>query len=234
MDSELLAVNGARMQGYRLLSSLYLKELTSEQIEALRTLNTSTVESEDTLMAEGLTNMRRFVKGVLGNIRQELAADYAYAILAAAPQSDKRFATPFESVFTSPEGLLMQDARDGVYRYFCEEHLEVPQGLDIPEDHLAFLFDFMAQIIGRQSKAISTQDMAEAERSADVQIAFLREHLLNWIDEYCDVLGCVAQTGFYKGVSQVTRSWVHGDYAVAEDMAAELRKRHLNAVAPQD
>ena len=48
--------------------------------------------------------------------RQELAVDFAGSILAAGSYEERR-ATPYESVFTSETGLLMQEARDDVYRF---------------------------------------------------------------------------------------------------------------------
>lgn len=47
----------------------------------------------------------------------------------------------------------MQEARDDVYRRFCEARVAVDEGLRTPEDHLSFEFEFMAAQAGEQARA---------------------------------------------------------------------------------
>ena len=87
--------------------------------------------------------------------RLELAVDFACSILAAGTY-EERMATPYESVFTSESGLLMQEARDDVYRLMCEAHLGVKEELRTPEDHLSFECEFMAKLADRQAEVCKT------------------------------------------------------------------------------
>lgn len=211
----------ARAQMYRMLASLYFKELTEEEIENLSGLDFGSLDVGDELISAGATDMRRFLARTHIDRRQELAVDYAHSMLAAGSYTDRR-ATPYESVFTSDTGLLMQEARDDVYRLFCQERLGVTPGLNIPEDHLAFEFEYMALMCDRMADAVGKADLAEAQRILGVQREFHVKHLLNWIDVYCDCLERVAQTTFYRGLSKMTRGWVHLEESSIEDAHALL------------
>lgn len=218
---ELVEAMGARATVYRLLASLYFKELTDEQIAHIHGLDPFSFDGFDPLFAEGLHDIQRAVRKPNSGTREELAVDYAHAILGAGGYEERR-ATPFESVFTSEEGLLMQDARDQVLALFRAERLAPDPALRVPEDHLSFIFEFMAVLCDRFVQAVGAGDLAEARRNLGVQRRLHAEHLLNWIDAYCDVFDRVALTRFYRGVSKITRSFVHMDAEVLADAAAAL------------
>lgn len=214
----LIDAMAARATVYRLLASLYFTELTDEQIAHIHALEALDPADLDPLFAEGLHNMQRALRRPNSGTREELAVDYAHSILGAGTYEERR-ATPFESVFTSETGLLMQDARDEVLALLRSEGIVPDPALRVPEDHLSFICEFMAVLCDRLVAALQADDLAEARRIAQVQQTLHHDHLANWIDAYCDVLDTVALTDFYRGVSKITRSFVHGD---AEALAATL------------
>ncbi len=116
----------------------------------------------------------------------------------------------------------MQEARDDVYRRFCEARVAVDEGLRTPEDHLSFEFEFMAAQAGEQARALHAGDTAAAASALRTQREFHRDHLLNWIDAYCDCLQSCAQTRFYRGVAKLTRGFVHMDEDMMDDAAETL------------
>lgn len=219
--AELCSASDSRAAVYRVLASLYFKELTEEQIESISELDLSSMEDLDELFADGLHDIERSVRRRNSGTREELAVDYAHSILAAGTYDERR-ATPFESVFTSDTGLLMQDARDDVYRLFCQEHLEARPELRVPEDHLSFIFEFMAILGERFSSELAEGNVKEAKRLLDVQSTLHERHLANWIDDYCDVLEAVCRTRFYRGVSKMTRGFVRLDGEVLAEMRGLL------------
>ena len=211
----------ARAAFYRMLSSLYFTELSEEGIESISNKGLDGVSFDDEAIDEGFREIADYLSLRDGSTRQELAVDFAGSILAAGSY-EKRCATPYESVFTSESGLLMQDARDDVYRIFCESHLEVEESLRMPEDHLSFELEFMARQSEECSSLAREGKVQEALAALSVQKSFLERHLLNWIDDYCDCLDEVARTGFYKGVSKITRGFVKADEGSIEDIALAL------------
>ena len=211
----------ARATVYRLLASLYFAELTEEQIRHVASLDPFSLDGFDPLFAEGLHDVQRALRRPDSGTREELAVDYAHSILGAGTYEERR-ATPYESVFTSETGLLMQDARDEVLALFRSEHLQPDPRLRVPEDHLSFIFEFMAVMCDRLAGALGEGDLAEARRNVGVQKTLHAGHLLNWIDKFCDVFDKVALTRFYRGVSKMTRSFVHMDAEFLSDVDAAL------------
>ena len=143
MLEQVRAAEEARAAFYRTLASFYFKELDQDGIDRLAASDLAAIEADDALMRAGYADMAAYLARRDGGTRQELASDFACALLAAGSYEERR-ATPYESVFTSESGLLMQEARDDVYRLFCEQHLAVDEALRTPEDHLSFELEFMA------------------------------------------------------------------------------------------
>ena len=177
----------------------------------------------DPLIAEGFEDIRRYLRKRDTGTRQELAMDYAHTFLAAG-NYESLAATPYESVFTSETGLLMQDARDEVYKMYCAEHVQPSESLHTPEDHVTFEFEFVATLLERTNDALHAGNVEEALHYARTAQEFNEKHQLNWIDDLCDAVMNCAQTRFYRGLSKVTRGWVHLEAAVMADEVAALKE----------
>lgn len=223
LASQLVEVNRGRAGFYRMLAQLYFKELTAEQVKHLAGMDFSGMSGDDETIAEGYADIRRYLRHANGGTRQELACDYAHTFLAAG-NYETFAATPYESVFTSEMGLLMQEARDEVYKTFCSQHIQPDESLHLPEDHISFEFEFVATMLDRINDAILDGAFGHACELAQVVSDFHRDHQLNWIDDLCDSVDDVAQTRFYKGVGKVTRGFVHADTEVVADEIDALRE----------
>lgn len=223
LASQLVEVNRGRASFYRMLAQLYFKELTAEQVKHLAGMDFSGMSGDDETIAEGYADIRRYLRHANGGTRQELACDYAHTFLAAG-NYETFAATPYESVFTSEMGLLMQEARDEVYKTFCSQHIQPDESLHLPEDHISFEFEFVAIMLDRINDAILDGAFGHACELAQVVSDFHRDHQLNWIDDLCDSIDDVAQTRFYKGVGKVTRGFVHADTEVIADEIDALRE----------
>lgn len=216
--AELRQLMGMRESIYRLFSALYFKELTIEQIRFLREADLEGFGELDPLMEEGARNIKRALRRVNSGTREDLAVDYAHTFLAAGSTKDENRACPYESVFTSRDGLIMQEARDDVYRYMLGEHLEPDEHLHIPEDHIAFVFEFMANLCLRFVEAQDAGEAAESQRLLKLQREFFEKHVASWIDQLCDAIEGCCRTPFYRGVSQMTRGFVRADGQLLRQM----------------
>ena len=127
--------------------------------------------------------------------------DYAHTFLAAG-NYESFAATPYESVFTSETGLLMQDARDEVYKMYCAEHVQPNETLHTPEDHVTFEFEFVATLLERTNDALREGEVEKALHYARTAQEFNEKHQLNWIDDLCDAVMDCAQTGI-PNISQI-------------------------------
>ena len=216
LASQLVEVNRGRAGFYRMLAQLYFKELTADQVKHLAAIDFSGMSGDDETIAAGYAEIHRYLRHANGGTRQELACDYAHTFLAAG-NYETFAATPYESVFTSELGLLMQEARDEVYKAFCAQHIQPDENLHLPEDHISFEFEFIATMLERTNDAIKDGAYGHALECAQVVSDFHRDHQLNWIDDLCDTIDDVAETRFYKGVGKVTRGFVHADTDVIAD-----------------
>lgn len=214
--SQLIEVNAGRAAYYRMLAELFFRELTQQQVDHLAGMDFAGMAGDNALIAEGYEDMHRYLRHANSGTRQALACDYAHTFLAAG-NYETFAATPFESVFTSELGLMMQEARDGVYKMYCEQHIQPQADLHVPEDHVSFEFEFLATVIERTNVALLASDFDRARDLAQTVSDFHAQHQLNWVDDLCDAVLDVAEARFYRGVSKVTRGFVHMETDVIAD-----------------
>lgn len=215
---DIVAANGARAGFGRFLASLFLYELTDEQIEELAHIS---FERDGSKVAQGCAQVVEYLRHRNRATRQELAVDYAHTFLGAGTY-DHILAPPYESVFTSKQQLLMQEARDGALAYYRSEELDLPFDNTTPEDHLGFELQFAADLVERSTKALQDGNEERFAELVEKQRSFLRFHLENWLPAFCDAIDEHCQTDFYHGVANLVRGYVALEREVLDGMAAEL------------
>ncbi len=186
---------------FQTLSSIAFYELSQEQLDALRQVDWLAMaqESED-ILAEGYRQLGRYLSRAGLNIRQDLAVEYARIFLGAGI-ADGKIASPFESVFTSPGGLMMQDSRDDVVRIYAKNGMRADPELQVPEDHLSFELGFVAFMAGKTADALDAGEDVAALLTT--QITFIDQHLLNWLDDLAARVEQYANSAFYPAVMKV-------------------------------
>ena len=140
----------------------------------------------------------------LASLRTDLAAEYARIFLGMSRSP----VAPYESVYTSETGLLMQEARDGVLAHYRREGFAVDEAVNLPEDHIAFEFGFMAGLARKTAAALDAGNDDEAQRLLDVQAAFVADHLTPWVPALTDDVAARAKMGFYRGLASLARDFV--------------------------
>ena len=113
-------------------------------------------------------------------------------------------AYPFESVYTSPKRLMMQEARDEVLAVYRSEGLDKLPTWKEAEDHIALELEFMAALGDRIVAAAEADDEAEVERLLATQRNFLADHLSSWVPLMTADLRRFAQCGLYQGLASLT------------------------------
>lgn len=140
----------------------------------------------------------------LASLRTDLAAEYARIFLGMSRSP----VAPYESVYTSETGLLMQEARDEVLAHYRREGFAVDEAVNLPEDHIAFEFGFMAGLARKTAAALDAGNDDEAQRLLDVQAAFVADHLTPWVPALTDDVAARAKMGFYRGLASLARDFV--------------------------
>lgn len=133
-------------------------------------------------------------------------------------QDREQVAFPYESVYTSPEHLLMQDARDEVLAAYRAAKVVLVDEACEPEDHLAFELEFMQLLGERAAEALEAGDDGSCANLLEARRAFLEEHLLNWVPDFADDVQRVARTGFYRALADIVLGVLETDQAFLEDV----------------
>lgn len=215
---EMREANETRAAFCRFLASLYLYELTDEQIEAFAHIE---VAGDGTLIDEGLRTIKEYLRHRHGGTRQELAVDYARVFLGAGSY-DRILAPPYESVFTSEERILMQDARDGAVTYYRRAGLDLPADNTTPEDHLGFELQFAAALADNANEALAADDGETFAEVVSLARSFFVHHQQNWLPALCEAIDEFAETDFYRGVAQMTRGYVESESSFFDEVTSVL------------
>ena len=216
-----IITSGADRAGfYSFLAGVYLWEPTSEQIEAMAAANFPVGEDA---FGHGYALIADYLRHRDTGTRQEIAVDYAHKFLGAG-NYDKLMAPPYESVYTSEEHLLMQDARDGALSFYRSEDLDLPAENTTPEDHIGFEMQFMAKLIDRSCDALSAGDNAEFARLVRVQHEFYVQHLANWLPAFIADIERHCKTDYYRGIAQLTRAFLAEEKEQLESLAEVVKE----------
>lgn len=215
---EMREANETRAAFCRFLASLYLHELTDEQIEAFAHIE---IAGDGTAIDEGLRTIKEYLRHRHGGTRQELAVDYARVFLGAGSY-DRILAPPYESVFTSEERILMQDARDGAVTYYRRAGLDLPADNTTPEDHLGFELQFAAALADNANEALAADDGEALTEVVSLARSFFVHHQRNWLPALCEAIDEFAETDFYRGVAQMTRGYVESESSFFDEVASAL------------
>lgn len=109
---------------------------------------------------------------------------------------------PWESVYTSPKRLMMQEAYEAVQDFYEEAGLALDNP-DIMADHIGAELNFLAVLCEKMKNEPDKKDyyMKMTQR-------FLDEHPRQWIPQFTSDLENAANFEFYKALARVTRDLI--------------------------
>ena len=200
---------------YGFVARLLRTEVDDEALGRLRAMRFPAASGNDHLDA-GYRGLCAYLNA--GGERQhgDLAVDFLHTFIGVT-QDREQVAFPYESVYTSPEHLLMQDARDEVLAAYRAAKVVLVDEACEPEDHLAFELEFMQLLGERAAEALEAGDDGSCANLLEARRAFLEEHLLNWFPIRRDVQR-VARTGFYRALADIVLGVLETDQAFLEDV----------------
>ena len=186
-DNELIEACG-------LLGSMYLCKPDRETLDSWRAL-----------LSEAVPDILSDLKDALEKI--DMASDseledllWEYTRLFIGPY--KLPCPPWESVYTSPKRLMMQEAYDEVRDYYNKAGLTV-NNQGIMADHIGAELNFLTVVL---QKAHS--DPKKEQYYRDLIEGFLDEHVIKWIPQFARDMEDAADLLFYKTLARVTRSMI--------------------------
>lgn len=190
------------MATYQFLSRLFRSEVDQELYDTLVAMRFPANTGND-LVDEGYRMICTYLSQADGTVLTELAVDFVRAFIGSGNDGYSA-AYPFESVYTSPKRLMMQEARDEVLAVYRSEGLDKLPSWKESEDHIALELEFMAVLGDRIVTAAEAADEAEVERLLSTQRNFLEDHLASWAPLMTADLRRFAQCGLYQGLASLT------------------------------
>ncbi len=202
---------GDRAALYRLLAQLYFKPLTQEQIDALAEIDLAAVASDDgSPFADGYNDLYRYLRKRNTGTRQELASDYT-SVFYGTQTYKGRAAQPFESLYRYGGGFVMGESSGEVHSALRQSYLRVKEGIDLPDDHLSFLCEFMARQCDEIAVLIEAGCFDEALKAVGAQRAFFDAHIASWFPRFKALASKIVATRFYRGVLKITEAYVESE-----------------------
>ena len=189
------------------LAAFYFEPLRQDQIDALAERGLEAFRGLNEDFDRGINDITRCLRRRNTGTRQQLACDFTSAFVGTKTWEGKS-AVPYESVFTSEDGLLCQGSYHDVVRAFRNEGLRKDDGLNIPDDHISYLLQFVAVLTRRAGEAVATGDSANARHDLDTARTFMSEHILSWFDEFNARACLLIETRFYRGVLSMTKGFL--------------------------
>lgn len=229
---DMAALMESRANVYRILSRFYREEI--DALLAVEFANDFTFKSDDAELVTVMEDMRIALCDSCGvdesaEVRandvseegfEQLAVTFDRVFFGMGPLT-ARHAFPYESVYTSDKGIMMQDAYAQVVRTYREQHLAKDPAFHEPEDHLAVELAFMATLAERTATFLREGCEEAATETVQQQLTFAQGHLLNWLDRFCADLRKAAEGSFYASLANATDLFVKADAHLLSEMLVE-------------
>ncbi len=116
---------------------------------------------------------------------------------------------PWESVYTSPASLLMQEAYDQIGNLYSELGL-VLNNPNLMTDHLGVELNFLA-VLGEKT----TEDPERKHYYMGVAQILLNEHLRQWVPQFTLDMEKATDSSFYKALARTTRDFLMSEIALS-------------------
>ena len=183
---------------------------TTEEI----TLDEFAQTNESRAKAYGLLS-RLYAQEVDDELLEQL--DYVHAFIGSGMDAFSA-AYPYESVYTSPKRLMMQEARDEVLAIYRSQTLDKAKTWKESEDHVAMECEFMAAMAKRTADACREGDEDKVASLLLTQHNFLADHLYAWTGMMTSDMRKFARTDFYKGLADYTDGFLESDFDLLKNV----------------
>lgn len=196
--------NYSRLLGY--LANVYHQEIGEKQLDHLCSIAYMQDFGESDIET-GTGLLWNYLQHSDGTTLNNLAVDFARVFLGVGPKPEYA-AIPYESVFTSQRGLLMQESRDEMIRLLNKEQLKPNSSFFIQEDHISCEFEYAAYLLEKMGTKLENGEQEIALVYLAKASRFFDKHLTEWVPAFCNRVFNGAATDFYKGLALITKGFI--------------------------
>lgn len=129
------------------------------------------------------------------------AMKYEFNRLFVGPMAPK--APPYESVYRSPDRLVMQAQTVEVRKMYQRAQLQTAGQGHEPDDFIGTELEFMAYLLFRAMDTREEQNSAQAGSYLDLYEEFCSQHADQWWEEFAQVMSQSAKHPVFMAVSDV-------------------------------
>ncbi len=203
-------------QMYAFLARLYRVEIDEPLLNELIKTDYAAI-ADVPEVSTGYQRIDAYLKNLGEDPINDLAVDYARTFLGYGATAGKG-AFPYESVYTSREGLIMQEARDEVVALYSSENMIRDESFNEPEDHIAFTLAYLEHLSYKLVESLQIEDEVMFEQYLSKKLHFLQDHMLNWVPRFCIDVEKISDTDFYKGLAQITEGYLKMGVELIEEI----------------
>ncbi|MBZ0156576.1 MAG: molecular chaperone TorD family protein [Alphaproteobacteria bacterium] len=131
-------------------------------------------------------------------------------------------APPYESVYRTEHRVVMGDTTLAVRNAYHEIGFRITRETREPDDHIAAELAYLSFLQSRCLQAIEREEMHEIRRLIRAEQAFLHEHLLTWVAEFCRMIQEGTRSAFFKALAGVTPLIPQNDVQVIGEVGDSL------------
>ena len=217
--AELAAMLEARSGTYLLLSRLFHKEVDQQLLADMHD-SLYPADTGDADIDKGYLYISTFLSNLWSESVRELKVDFARCFLGQGVDGYSA-AYPYESVYTSPKRLMMEEARREVMHTYHVWSVDKDPNWREGEDHISLELLFESIMGNRAAAALAEGNGEEARKILQGAADFLDEHLMGWYPMLAADMQRFAKTKFYLGLSHLTLGFIATDLQFLQDLLAE-------------
>lgn len=215
--SEMAALAEARSGIYRFLSSLYLEPPSEGILGKIR----EGLGELGSLFPSSIEHFKFFFNEHNGDVKR-VRQDFMDLFMVPT----ERYVTPYEAVYTDKRivndqvvlGLLVGSSAVSVKRTYEKMGMELSSECKELPDYIGLELEFMSHLCRKEKKAEEKGNRDRVKFLLSIEREFLRDHLGKWVPMLCERVFEKAETGFFKGVAQLTKEFIERDYNTVLDL----------------
>ncbi|MCL1797633.1 MAG: molecular chaperone TorD family protein [Eggerthellaceae bacterium] len=217
-DREYLKEMTAYRKGlYHLLSTLFIKEQNSAELEELYT-STSAACSND-MIFEGERAFLAFLSSLKDVDFKELAgslrAEYARLFLGPRPKK----AAPYESIYRGSPRRMFSDVTMNVRECYRNAGFEILAQGQEPDDHIGFELEFMRELCNNLAALLDAEklDIFSVQKNIQDQKTFLSNHLSKWVGSFATKIRTETNQPYFVALADLLESFIVEDVLLIEE-----------------
>ena len=200
---------------YRSASSVFLRELTDEELSTLICAARMALSEGSSWVLvcerELLAHLASYDDADLVMLGARLRSEYAELFLGPRPP----LAPCFESMYVGSPRRLFTDVTRSVRDAYESNGIAVVKRNRVPDDHIGYELEFMARMADLQAQAATEGRAADEADCAAVQVRFLSEHLGSWVGSFLERMERAACADFYRAWARFVVAFVEEDARLA-------------------